>query len=132
VNTVMNLRVSERQILSSVVEFVNKHDSPYQCFSKFRQSQIASQAVGAHANHPDFVKFHTHPKAHVGGRLGGLVVSLLMTGPKCHEYKLGRGDGFLRAIKIRSTPSFGCEVKPEVSCRKILHSVKDPLLNLRC
>jgi hypothetical protein len=36
-------------------------------------------------------------------------------------------DGFLRAIKIRSTASFGGEVKPSVPCRKILRHVKDPL-----
>jgi hypothetical protein len=41
-------------------------------------------------------------------------------------FKPGRGNGFLRAIKIRSTPSFGWEVKPEVPCRKILRHFKDP------
>jgi hypothetical protein len=30
------------------------------------------------------------------------------------------GDGFLRAIKIRSTPSFEGEVEPSAPCRKIL------------
>jgi hypothetical protein len=34
-------------------------------------------------------------------------------------------DGFLRAIKISSTTSFGWEVKPEVPCRKILRVVKE-------
>jgi hypothetical protein len=33
-------------------------------------------------------------------------------------------DGLLRAIKIRSTPSFVGEVKPEPPCRKILRHVK--------
>jgi hypothetical protein len=47
------------------------------------------------------------------GRLGGVVVSVLATGPKDREFKPGRDDGFLRATKIRSTPSFGCEVKRE-------------------
>jgi hypothetical protein len=42
------------------------------------------------------------------GRLGGVVVSVLVTGPKGRGFKTGRGDGFLRAIKIRSTPSIGC------------------------
>jgi hypothetical protein len=52
-------------------------------------------------------------------RLGGLVVSVLATGPK------GRGfDGILRVIKIRSTPSFGWEIKSQVTCRKILRHVK--------
>jgi hypothetical protein len=39
------------------------------------------------------------------GRLGGVVVSVLATGPKgCAGSKPGQGDEFLRAIKIRSTP----------------------------
>jgi hypothetical protein len=46
------------------------------------------------------------------------VVSVLATGPKGRGFKPRRGDGFLRAIKVRSTPSFGWEVKPEVPCRK--------------
>jgi hypothetical protein len=57
-------------------------------------------------------------------RLGGVVVSVLATGPKVCEFEPGQGDGFLRAIKIRSTPSFGWEVKPEVPCRKILRHVR--------
>jgi hypothetical protein len=40
--------------------------------------------------------------------LGGLVVSVFATGP----------NGFLRVIKIRSTTSFGGEVKPSVPCRR--------------
>jgi hypothetical protein len=42
--------------------------------------------------------------------LGGLVVSVLATGPKVRGF-----DGFLRVIKIRS-PYFGGEVKPSVPC----------------
>jgi hypothetical protein len=64
-------------------------------------------------------------------RLDGVVVSVLATGPKGRGFKPGRGDGFLRAIKIRSAPSFGWEVKPEVPCRKILRHVKDPLRYFR-
>jgi hypothetical protein len=45
------------------------------------------------------------------------VVSVLATGPKGRGFEPGKGDGFLRAIKIRSTTSFGWEVKPEVACR---------------
>jgi hypothetical protein len=41
-------------------------------------------------------------------RLGGVVVSVLA------GFVPGQGDGFLRAIKIRSTPSFGWEIKREV------------------
>jgi hypothetical protein len=36
-------------------------------------------------------------------------------------------DVLLRAIKIRSTPSFGGEVKPSALCTKILRHVKDRL-----
>jgi hypothetical protein len=38
-------------------------------------------------------------------RLGGVVVSVLATGPKGCGFEPGQDDGFLRAIKIRSTPS---------------------------
>jgi hypothetical protein len=38
-------------------------------------------------------------------RLGDVVVSVLATGPNSCEFEPGQGDGFLRAIKIRSTPS---------------------------
>jgi hypothetical protein len=55
------------------------------------------------------------------------VLGVLDTGPKGRGFKPGRGDGSLRAINIRSTSSFGWEVKPEVPCRKILRHVKDPL-----
>jgi hypothetical protein len=53
-------------------------------------------------------------------RLGGVVVSVLATEHNCRGLKPGRGDGFLRAIKIRSTPLFGLEVKPGVPCRKMV------------
>jgi hypothetical protein len=55
------------------------------------------------------------------------VVSVLATGLKGRGLKLGRGVRFLRAIKIRSTPFFGWEVKPEAPCRKILRHVKELL-----
>jgi hypothetical protein len=58
-------------------------------------------------------------------RLGGVVVSVLAIGPNVRAFKHGRGDGFLRAMKIRSTPFLGGEVKPEASCRKILLYVKN-------
>jgi hypothetical protein len=60
-------------------------------------------------------------------RLGGVVVSVLATGPKGRGFEPGQGDGFLRAIKNRSIPSFGSEVKPKVPCRKILRHVKNLL-----
>jgi hypothetical protein len=46
-----------------------------------------------------------------GGSLGGGMVNEYATGPKTGGFKPGRGDGFLRARKVRSTPSFGEEVK---------------------
>jgi hypothetical protein len=42
---------------------------------------------------------------HVVCRLGGVVVSVLDTGPKVCGFEPGQGDGFLRAIKILSTHS---------------------------
>jgi hypothetical protein len=59
--------------------------------------------------------------------LGGVVISVLATGPKGFGFEPGQGDEFLGAIKIRSTPSFGWEVKLEVPCRKILWHAKDLL-----
>jgi hypothetical protein len=56
--------------------------------------------------------------------LGGVMASVLDIGPKVRGFKLGRGDGFLRAIKILSTPSFGGEVKPSAPCCNILRNVK--------
>jgi hypothetical protein len=55
-------------------------------------------------------------------RLGGVVLSVLATGPKGCGFEPGKGDGFLRAIKI-----LRWEVKPEVPCRKILRRVKELL-----
>jgi hypothetical protein len=55
------------------------------------------------------------------------VVSVLATGPKGHRFEPGQGDGFLRVIKIRITPSFRWEVKPDVPCPKILWHIKDLL-----
>jgi hypothetical protein len=54
----------------------------------------------------------------------GIMVSVLATGPKVRGFKAGRGDGCLRAIKIRSTSSLGGEIKPEALCRKVLRHVK--------
>jgi hypothetical protein len=47
-------------------------------------------------------------------RLSGVMVSVLAIRPKVRGFKPGRGDGLLRTIKIRTTPSFGREVKPSV------------------
>jgi hypothetical protein len=64
----------------------------------------------------------------LGGRscLGGVVVSVLATGPKGCRFKPGQGYRFLRTIKVHSTPSFGCKVKPKAPCHKILWLVKFP------
>jgi hypothetical protein len=67
----------------------------------------------------------------MSSRLGGVVVSVLATGPRVPGFKHIRGDGFLMAIKFRSTSSLEWEVKPEVLCRKILRHVKDSLTRLR-
>jgi hypothetical protein len=48
-----------------------------------------------------------------GVLLGGVVVSVLVTGPKGRVFRHDRGDGFLRTIKLHSTPSFEFEVKPD-------------------
>jgi hypothetical protein len=45
--------------------------------------------------------------------------------------KPNRGDGFLRAIKICSTPSFRGEVKPSAPCCKILQYIKELYENER-
>jgi hypothetical protein len=53
------------------------------------------------------------------------MVTVLVIGLKFRRFKPGRGDGFLRAIKIRSTSFFGAEIKPEAPCGKILWHVKN-------
>jgi hypothetical protein len=53
--------------------------------------------------------------------------SVLDTGPKIHGFKPGRGDGFLRAMKIRSTTFFEGEVKPSVPCRRFYGMLKNPM-----
>jgi hypothetical protein len=47
------------------------------------------------------------------------MIRVLVIGPKICGFKPGRSDGFLRAIKIRSTPSFGKDVRLEAPGRKI-------------
>jgi hypothetical protein len=39
------------------------------------------------------------------GRFGGVVISVLATGPKGRSFEPGQGDGFLKAIKFRSAVS---------------------------
>jgi hypothetical protein len=56
-------------------------------------------------------------------RFSSVMASVLAIGLKVHGFKPGQCDGYLRAIKIRSTPSFTEEVKPEAPCRKLLWHV---------
>jgi hypothetical protein len=63
-------------------------------------------------------------------RLGSIIVSVLAIGPKVRGFKPAEATEFLRAIKIRSTPSFGGEVKPKAPCRKILRHVKKSLASM--
>jgi hypothetical protein len=58
--------------------------------------------------------FHTHFKYQ-------------LTGPRFAGSYPADSNGFLRVVEFRSTTSFGGEVKPSISCRKILRHVKDPL-----
>jgi hypothetical protein len=62
--------------------------------------------------------------------LGGLIVSMLAIAPKVRGFKPDRGDGFLRETKIRSTTSFGEEVKASAPCRKILRRAKKSLRSM--
>jgi hypothetical protein len=55
------------------------------------------------------------------------MIIVLAIGPKVRGFKPCESDGFLKAIQIRSTPSFGGEVKLSAPCRKALRHVKDPL-----
>jgi hypothetical protein len=50
--------------------------------------------------------YYMNINLHSLSRLGGAVVSVLATEPKGCGFEPGQGDGFLRVIKIRSTPSF--------------------------
>jgi hypothetical protein len=50
---------------------------------------------------------------------GGVMVIVLAIKRKVCGIKPSRGDGLLRVIKNRNTPSLGGEVKPSAPCRKI-------------
>jgi hypothetical protein len=62
--------------------------------------------------------------------LCSLMSRVLAIRPKVRGFKPGRGDGYLRPIKIRSTHYFGGEVKPEVPCCKISQHVKKSLASM--
>jgi hypothetical protein len=55
------------------------------------------------------------------------MVSMLAIGAKVCGFKVSLGDGFLKAIKMCSTPSFRGEVKPEYPCCKNLEHIKNNL-----
>jgi hypothetical protein len=55
------------------------------------------------------------------------MVIVLAIGPKVRCSKPTESDRLLRAIKIRSTTSFGGEVGPSASSHKSLRHVKEPL-----
>jgi hypothetical protein len=52
------------------------------------------------------------------------VISVLVIGHKISRLNTSEDDGFLRAIKIRSTNSFGGEVKKSALCHKVSRHVK--------
>jgi hypothetical protein len=64
---------------------------------------------------------------YTGSRFGGVVIGVLVTGPRVCWFEPDRSDWFLMAIKIRSTPTFVWEIKPEIPRRNILRQVKDLL-----
>jgi hypothetical protein len=51
---------------------------------------------------------------------------VLAIGLKVRRFKPGRGDGFLRAIKIRSTPSFGGELVHRLPVSRFYDMAKIP------
>jgi hypothetical protein len=55
-----------------------------------------------------------------GGGGGSVMVSMLAIGPKVRGFKPSGDDGFLRVIKICSTPSFRGQVKPSAPFCMIL------------
>jgi hypothetical protein len=58
--------------------------------------------------------------------LGSLVVSVLATGTNVRGFKPGQGRCISNADKMCSMTFFRWEVKPSISCRKILWHVKEP------
>jgi hypothetical protein len=54
------------------------------------------------------------------------MVSVFAIGHKVRRFKPGKGDGFLRAIKVHSTPSFGGEVNLGAPCHNNLQHIKEP------
>jgi hypothetical protein len=63
--------------------------------------------------------------------LGGLVVTMVSTGPRFACPNPDEDDGILRAIKVRIMTSFGGEIQPSVPCRKILRHAKDSYISAK-
>jgi hypothetical protein len=57
--------------------------------------------------------------------LGALLIIVLAIDPRFAGSYPAEDSEFLRVIKIRSTTSFGEEVKPSALCRNILRRVKE-------
>jgi hypothetical protein len=80
-------------------------------FTQFYRGFVVYDPVVQYLNPPSHSHIHSHTNfvqsfRHIlGSRLDGVVVSVFATGPKDSGFEPGQGDGFLRAIKIRSTPS---------------------------
>jgi hypothetical protein len=53
------------------------------------------------------------------------VIAYLPLDPRLSGSNPAEDEGFLRAIKLRSTTYFGGKVKPSAPCRKILRHVKE-------
>jgi hypothetical protein len=54
------------------------------------------------------------------------VVIVLAIEPKVRGFNTAEDNGFIRAIKVCSTTSFGGKVNSSVPCSKILQHVKFP------
>jgi hypothetical protein len=87
-----------------------------------KKTAVLNQISPVHVLRPYLCKIYFNIEL---DSLDGVMVSVFAIGPKVRRFKPCRGDGFLRAIKIRSIPFFGGEITPEAPCRKILQCVKN-------
>jgi hypothetical protein len=89
-------------------EFTVRH----QCRKKTRERK----RVFRKKNYSAALIFTRHRRADVA--LGGLVVSVLATGPQGSRVQTRPRTMDFKGDKIRTMPSFGGEVKPSVPCRR--------------
>jgi hypothetical protein len=97
-------------------------------FKTSRNMRLLPFKVGsfnAYTRVPSFLPLPEATLKH--SRLGGVVVSVLATGPKGRGFKPDRQRCILREIKIRGTTSYGGEVNPWAPCRKVLRHVKNTI-----